>query len=448
MNLDYLYDKFHENLNKEAIIWNNQSYTYKWLLTQVNAWKQQFSNAANIAGKVVGLKVDFSPVSVALLIALIENKCIIVPLTQSIKDKFEEFCAIAEIELMIEVNEDDIVDICQLELVSKHELIAHLKQISHPGLILFSSGSTGKSKAALHDFAPLLQKFEIARHSKRIITFLLFDHIGGINTLFYTRYNGGCIIAISNRSSKSVCEAIQNFGAQILPTSPTFLNLLLINGDYKNYNLKHLETITYGTEAMSKNTLARLHDAFPHTKLQQTYGLSEIGIMRSKSESSDSLYMKIGGEGYDLRVADGLLEIKAKSAMLGYLNAASPFTEDGWFKTGDMVELKGEYIKILGRQSEIINVGGMKVYPTEIENIIQQMDGVGDVVVSGEYNLITGYIVKAKINLFTDETLSDFRLRMKEFCRERLDAYKIPQKIVITNEFLYSSRFKKMRKEN
>ena len=49
--------------------------------------------------------------------------------------------------------------------------------------------------------------------------------------------------------------------------------------------------------------------------------------------------------------------------MLGYLNAESPFTKDGWFKTGDSVEVKGEYIKILGRKSEIINVGGDKVYP-------------------------------------------------------------------------------------
>jgi long-chain acyl-CoA synthetase len=70
---------------------------------------------------------------------------------------------------------------------------------------------------------------------------------------------------------------------------------------------------------------------------------------------------------------DGLLEIKAKSAMRGYLNAESPFTPDGWFKTGDAVEVDGEYIKILGRKSELINVGGEKVYPAEVESVIQLM---------------------------------------------------------------------------
>lgn len=55
--------------------------------------------------------------------------------------------------------------------------------------------------------------------------------------------------------------------------------------------------------------------------------------------------------------------------MLGYLNAASPFTDDGWFKTGDEVEQDGEWLRILGRRSEIINVGGEKVSPAEIEGV-------------------------------------------------------------------------------
>ena len=95
-------------------------------------------------------------------------------------------------------------------------------------------------------------------------------------------------------------------------------------------------------------------------------------------------------------MVDGLLEIKAQSAMLGYLNAPSPFTEDGWFITGDAVEVDGEYFRILGRQSEMINVGGEKVYPAEVESVLQLMDGVEEVMVNGEENAITGQIVRAK----------------------------------------------------
>jgi len=104
--------------------------------------------------------------------------------------------------------------------------------------------------------------------------------------------------------------------------------------------------------------------------------------------------MKIGGEGFQTRIVDGLLEIKAESAMLGYLNHESPFTEDGWFKTGDAVEVDGEYIRILGRKSEIINVGGEKVYPAEVESVILQMDGVEDAIVTGAENPIIGKIVQ------------------------------------------------------
>ena len=122
-------------------------------------------------------------------------------------------------------------------------------------------------------------------------------------------------------------------------------------------------------------------------------------MLHSKSKKDDSLWVKVGGEGYETRVIDGMLEIKAKSAMLGYLNAPSPFTEDGWFKTGDSVEVNGEYIKILGRKSEIINVGGEKVYPQEIENVILKIDNVAEVTVYGERNPIIGNIVSAKILL-------------------------------------------------
>ena len=121
---------------------------------------------------------------------------------------------------------------------------------------------------------------------------------------------------------------------------------------------------------MLESTLVRCQKLFPHVKLQQTYGLSEVGILRSKSKNSDSVWLKVGGDGFQTRIVNNMLQIKAYSAMLGYLNAPSPFTEEGWLETGDLVESDGDYIRILGRQSEIINVGGEKVYPVEVENII------------------------------------------------------------------------------
>ena len=184
---------------------------------------------------------------------------------------------------------------------------------------------------------------------------------------------------------------------------------------------------------------------FPEVKLLQTYGLIELGVMRSKSEKDDSLWVKVGGEGYKTRIVDGILQIKADSAMLGYLNAISPFTEDGWFITGDKVLQKGDYIKILGRKSEIINVGGEKVYPQEIENVILDVDNVAEATVYGEKNAIMGNIVCARIRLKNDENNKDFIIHLKKYCSEKLQHYKVPVKIDIDQEEQFSERFKKTR---
>jgi acyl-coenzyme A synthetase/AMP-(fatty) acid ligase len=321
-----------------------------------------------------------------------------------------------------------------------------MRQAGHPGLVLFSSGSTGKSKAAVHDLSLLLEKFKTSRRSQRAITFLLYDHIGGVNTMLYTLSNAGCMVTVADRSPDTVLAAVEKFRVDLLPTSPTFLNLILLGQAWQRHDLSSLRTVTYGTEPMPESTLKRLHELFPRIALQQTYGLSEVGILRSKSQASDSLWMKIGGEGFETRVIDGILQIKAQSAMLGYLNAPSPFTADGWFVTGDAVEVAGEFIRILGRKSEMINVGGEKVYPAEVESVLLQMAGVTDASVVGEPNPITGNVVVARVNLAQPEELPAFRKRMRAFCRGLLAPFKIPARVEIVATEQYSARFKKMRR--
>jgi acyl-CoA synthetase (AMP-forming)/AMP-acid ligase II len=176
--------------------------------------------------------------------------------------------------------------------------------------------------------------------------------------------------------------------------------------------------------------------------------LIELGVLRSKSRSADSLWVKLGGEGYKTRVKNGILQIKAKSSMLGYLNAPSPFTEDGWFDTQDAVEVEGEYFRILGRKSDIINVGGQKVYPAEVESLILELDNISEVTVYGEKNVIIGHIVCAKVKLIEAEDKQQLAARIKKYCREKLENYKVPVKIIAVETELHTSRFKKARRED
>ena len=263
--------------------------------------------------------------------------------------------------------------------------------------------------------------------------------------MLHTLANGGCMVTVRERSPDGVLAAIARHRVELLPTSPTFLNLVLLSDAYRRHDLSSLQLITYGTEPMPESTLRRLHEVLPNVKLHQTYGLSEIGIMRSKSESSDSLWVKVGGEGYETRVVDGILQIKAQAAMLGYLNAPSPFTADGWFITGDLVEQKGEYFRFKGRQSEIINVGGEKVYPGEVENVIQTLSNVAEVVVYGEKNALVGSIVCARVTLVEAEDRVAFTARLKQHCGTILKRYQVPVKVDVSTAPQHSERFKKAR---
>jgi acyl-CoA synthetase (AMP-forming)/AMP-acid ligase II len=397
---------------------------------------------------VVILEADFSPNSVALFLALMARSCILVPITESVGAKRSKFIEVAQGEVSFSIDENDSVEIKGFSRTAKHPLYDKIRNSGHPGLVLFSSGSTGESKAVVHDLVGILEKFKVPRHSYRTISFLLYDHIGGLNTTLYTLSNAGCLVTLEDRSPDAVLSAVEKYKVNLLPTTPTFLNLILISEAYNNYDLNSLQIITYGTEPMLESSLRRFAELFPKVQLLQTYGLSEVGILRSKSKSSDSLWMKVGGEGFNTRVVDGILQIKAKSAMLGYLNAPSPFTDDGWLDTKDSVEVDGEYIRILGRKTEIINVGGEKVYPAEVENVISELENVNEVEVYGEANAIMGNIVCVRISLVKPEDHEAFIDKVKSHCAARLERYKVPVKVEIVDHKLHSARFKKTRKDS
>ncbi len=446
MPLEFLLERFRENPESDAIIWKNDIYSYRWLLDRIDHWRGIISSEKIEPGTVVVLEADFSPNAVALFLTLLESKCIVVPLTSRIETKKQEFTEIAQGEVSFRIDEQDQTEIVRLKNQANHEFYGRLRKLGDPGLVLFSSGSTGKNKAAVHNMARLLGKFMTRRHNLRTLTFLLFDHIGGIDTMLYSLSNASCIITVSDRAPENVCRTIERFGVEVLPVTPTFLNLLILSHAYEKHDLSSLKYITYGTEIMSEVTLKRTAEIFPGITLLQKYGTSETGTLRSKSKSSESIWVKIGGEGYQTRIVDGILQIKAESAMLGYLNAPSPFTDDGWFVTGDEVERDGEYIRFLGRRSEIINVGGEKVYPSQVENTIQDVDNVLEVVVYGEKNPLIGNIVCARIRLAEEEDEKQAAARIKQYCREVLENYMVPVKIEFVRDKQHSQRFKKTRK--
>jgi acyl-CoA synthetase (AMP-forming)/AMP-acid ligase II len=439
----WLLNRIEEYGERKAVICEGKDYSYRDLAGLVEAWRSRIGEAAIGTGRVVALVGDFSAETCAAFLALIDGRNIVVPLTPSAYDKNPEFLDIAEVQLIL--RPDASTDVEERPVKIANPLNKDLIKAGKPGLVLFSSGSTGASKAALHDLTSLLEKFRGRRSALRTMIFLTLDHIGGVNTFFHVIANGGTVVTTSDRTPGNVCKVIQETGIELLPVSPTFLNLMLFSGEHRNYDLGSLKKITYGTEPMPQSTLDRMNSEFPGVVLQQTYGLSELGILRSKSRKDDSLWVKVGGEGFKTRVIDGVLWIKSRSAMLGYLNAPSPFDEEGWFNTRDVVEVDGDHIRILGRDSEIINVGGEKVFPTEVENHVLEIDNIKDVIVFGEAHSLTGQMVVASVNLFEKELNRDVKKRIRMSLRKKVAPFKIPQKVIITEDVHFNERFKRMR---
>ena len=446
MLTQHFYDIFYDNSNKNALIFNGQEYNYSDLIKNINHWKSEIENNDIKRGETVALFGDFTFNTISILFALIDNENIIVPLDFGHKNKSQSKLDIAFVDTIISVNRIDDVEFARVDKnYAPNSYYETLKSERKPGLVLFTSGTSGNPKAAVHDLELLLNKFKAKRRSFKTLNFLLFDHWGGLNTMFHTLSNAGVVLALKDRRPGTICSYIEKYGIELLPTSPSFLNVLLISEEYKKYDLSSLTLITYGSEPMPQSTLIKIKDLFPKIKLLQTYGLIELGVLQSKSKSNDSLWVKVGGEGFQTRIVDDLLEIKSKSAMLGYLNAPSPFTIDNWFMTGDEVEVDGDYIRILGRKSELINVGGEKVYPQEVENIILKLNNVAEVRVYSKKNPIVGNMICADVKLVVPEGKKEFKTRLKFFCKQNMEKFKIPVKIEIVQDDQFNDRFKKVR---
>ena len=444
--MSFIIEKFKSFNSKNAIVFEDRIYTYEEFIKQIKDYKN-ILDKHNISSKVVVILGDYSFYNLALFFALNENKNIIVPITSNIKKVQDDFIKESFCQTIIKTDEKNLL-IQNLKTTFSHNMIDNLREKNSSGLILFSSGSTGKPKAMVHNLDTLIDSFKDKKEkSMNMLVFLMFDHIGGLNTVFNALCMGACLIIPKIKDAKTICELIEKYKIMVLPSSPTFLNLILISQEYKNYDLSSLRMITYGTETMPQSLLLKLKEVFPKVKFLQTFGTSETGISTTSSKSSNSLFMKLEDINGEYKIVENELWLRSKTQVLGYLNASmDSFTSDGWFKTGDLVEVDGEYIKIIGRAKEVINVGGQKVLPAEVESIILEMEEISDCMVYGEKNAITGQTVVCDVVL--NKNIENIKKRVRVFCKDRLDTYKIPTKVNVVDKTNFSDRFKKIRRKD
>jgi acyl-coenzyme A synthetase/AMP-(fatty) acid ligase len=446
----WLIERFIKFGDRPALVHGTESYSYAQIAEKIEHYTKQCSETGIQAGDVVTLETDYSLHALAALFALFELKTIVVPVTTTATPEIEMRRVESRAQWKLKISNTEI-EISRYKCPQvPHQLVRQLTREQHPGLILFSSGSSGAPKAMIHNAQRLLAPLEQKRTRRhRILIFLLFDHIGGLNTLFNGLASGALIVIPAARNAISVAAAIEKHKVNLLPASPTFLNLLLISGSHLQFDFSSLRFISYGTEPMPESLLLRLKKALPATNFIQTFGTSETGISQTVSRSTTSTQIKIEDPNTQYKIKEGELWLRSKSQILGYLNhTMSRFTSDGWFKTGDMVQQTDDgFLTIMGRREDMINVGGEKVSPSEIESTLLKMPEIADCLVYGQKNALTGQNVAAEVvpAANCDHELNTLKRKIKKHCRTMLSAYKVPARITFPDRTTFSDRFKKNR---
>lgn len=446
--MDWLLQRFGTATTHVAFIHEGRQVAYGEVLASITDFNNRVAAFGVQQGDAVVVMGDYSPEVFCLMLALVQNGSIVIPLTRNSVIEEDVALGVSGCDWYVEFDADGKdATFTKRVIKTNNALLTRFRATGAPGLVLFSSGSTGKPKGILHDFNLVVEKFRKQRRAVVAIPFLMIDHFGGINTILAITASLGTVVTVSDRSLPKICDAIQRYKVELLPATPSFLTLLLASHMQSEYDLSSLQRITYGTEVMPQSTLDRLIKSFPNVVFQQTYGLSEVGVLRSQSRNDGSLWVRIGGEGFQTKIVNDVLWIKSDYAMVGYLNSPSGFDADGWFNTQDQVEVDGEYFRILGRVTDLINVGGQKVYPAEVESVILDLENVQDVAVFGEKHALLGQIVVAKIVLDQSETVESVKKRVRQACLAKLSNFKVPTKVILTDGVLHSSRQKKIRRE-
>ena len=438
-----MFDRFESYGDQIALVTGDGDCSYRklqGLISRAGEFLRSLPEGVYLVGH------DYSPSTVAILLAAIKEPVVVAPVTTRRQEELLGLATHCGAKGLITFAGGLGEWHCEaFETASAPpQLAADLLDRKRSGLVLFSSGITGKPKAILHDLKKWTEPFlDRKPRSASVLLFLLFDHIGGLNTLFGSLAAGMMLVVPGSRSPEAIARLVEKHKVRILPTTPTFLNLLLIEKVDERFDLSSLRIITYGAEAMPEALLQRIRKSFPKCRLIQTFGTSETGIARTVPRTDTVLH--IDDPSLKTKVVDGELWLKSRTQTLGYLGESNErFTEDGWFRTGDRVELEADgTLRFLGRTVEIINVGGEKVFPAEVESALLGIPEIDACRIFGVPNPILGQAVCAEVVSSADIPPAELRSIVRRFAREHLPRHKIPVDIRLVPEVHIGPRGKR-----
>lgn len=299
--------------------------------------------------------------------------------------------------------------------------------------LMLTSGTTGDPKIAVHTLAGLTGA--IARHAPgdaRPVWATFYDirRYGGLQIFLRSMLSGGSLIL--SRPGEPVAnhlERLKAAGVTHVSGTPTHWRRALMSSSIEGFAPGY---VRLSGEIADQAILDALRLAFPKASIGHAYASTEAGVgfdVNDGHEGFPATYLDQPRSGVEMKIVDGSLRIRSSRMASGYAGRADLQLKDadGWVDTGDMVEIRGARCHFAGRRGGIINVGGLKVHPEEIETVINRHGAVRQSRVKPRKSPIIGAIVVADVVLQEGAVdPDDIKKDILELCRSSLPAHKIP----------------------
>ncbi|MGE5448410.1 MAG: ANL family adenylate-forming protein [Bacteroidales bacterium] len=311
-----------------------------------------------------------------------------------------------------------------LKVKDKGELLERLNKTGNNWKIsIFTSGTTGLPKKVTHSFDSITRFVKVSERYRMNIWGFAYNptHMAGIQVFFQALLNGNAMVRLFNLPPKEILGAIKENEITNISATPTFYRLLLPCDE----SFKSIERITSGGEKFNENTIAQLKAIFPNAKITNVYASTEAGTIFASE--NDIFTIKPGYE-HLIRIEGD--ELFLHKSLIG----STDISIGEWYNTGDVVEVLAQNpikFRFISRKSDMINVGGYKVNPLEVEETILTFPGIVNARVYAKRNSVLGNIICCEVVCNTSEIDEP---SIRAFLQSRLQEFKIPRIIRFVNE--------------
>ncbi|HEU5448428.1 MAG TPA: AMP-binding protein [Acidimicrobiia bacterium] len=327
-----------------------------------------------------------------------------------------------------------------------------------PAILGYTSGTTGTPKGAVLSHGNLLASSESVRLAwrwtadDRLVLALPLFHIHGLGVgLHGTLLTGASAVLLPRFDPDEVLDAVAAHDATLFFGVPTMYARLA--GSPRLSELGRLRVCVSGSAPLPPAVFDRLADGSGQRILER-YGMTETGMNVSNPYDGERRPGTVGFPlpGVELRLAEhGEVEVRGPNVFCGYWGrpdaTAAAFTDDGWFKTGDIGEHDPDgYLRLVGRARDLIITGGLNVYPREVEDVLLEHPAVSEVAVAGTPDPEWGEIVTAWVVPSPAATPPE-EAELARFASDRLARFKCPRRVLFVDALPRNALGKVLRHE-